>query len=293
MPRKVLSCSILIGCGVYLCLLGKNILLILGWASTMPFLVLVACLFSFRVKEYYTHLILFIIVLIGFIVLNHCISHVVEVKAGLNADMYTQWLVVASVLPLYAPFIGMIELLCHRACASSKKVDKIVRSFNFLWAYSVIIALVAFMPFAFITRDLMTSILLSFTPFPLGSVIMFTILARMRNGELAYLLKPLVRIPGLRKKQEIIASTLVCIFLLSLGLEYFRGFWLFAGLCCLLSVMVVSDLFLVYKHISDLNPPKQWNDKFHLPLIWDKRVAILTYTLTIVYFIIWSLIWTG
>ena len=66
---------------VYVCILGlSNLLSILGWAAFLFALIIFLLIFSINKKKYYINFLIYIIILGGFIFLNHLIFSLLDHK---------------------------------------------------------------------------------------------------------------------------------------------------------------------------------------------------------------------
>lgn len=279
-----LSVLLCVGSIVYLWILGfGNIVATLGWATILLPTAWVGLYVSFRTRTYSRSILSLLLMLFGFVALNH-ISVLVFDKTGPTKPI---WVFLLQVFVIWLPFASMVT-------AITKKPGKFrfKEKIDFFGMWITLLGLWSLSFFSVWWSDTLTPsglLALTYGPTALYGGMVLVLFFRMTRGEFEYLMNAPVRAPSHAKSFSLIAKAFLGATVASLGLEFFRGMWLVAILSSASLLALSAALFLLYRNVFLPSSPEPENSLvFHFPVSYRGLLSPLIALL--VWFVIWVIL---
>jgi hypothetical protein len=210
-----------------------------------------------------------VLMLLGFLAVNHVGTLIF--KGAPPATYAFEF----QVLVIWLPFLVMVTTVM-------RKPAKMFRGRGPIDFFSMWVSLLSLWSFLFFSvlwsHDLRSPHLffLLWAPTLLLSLMLLVVFLRMTGEEFEYLLKAPTRMPNYARTFRRAVLLFLGLTVASLGLELFRGLWLFAVLGCASLVFLATTAALVYRFLFMPLPPQI--DKpsvFHFPLSYAPLILVL------------------
>jgi hypothetical protein len=262
MTMSLLSIGIGLASVAYLWVLGfSNILPTLGWSAFLlpvAWIGLWACAW---LKAYARSVLSFVLMLFGFIVLNHAGALVFrETIPTVSILLFT-----LPIFVVWLAFVPVVTIVTKKPVRFRLKegIDYFSMWFTFLgmWAWSI------FFPLWHHKLAPSRLLVLMSAPTLLYASLLLLMFLRIPREEFEYLMNAPIRIPKHAKGFRRVTVLFLLLAAASLWLESFRGMWWFALLGCLALILLTACIYRIYRVIFMPLPQEvEKPARFHFPL---------------------------
>jgi hypothetical protein len=276
--------------------LGKNYFIVLGWASPLPSIICIIMAISFKTKGYYEKILLFVLILIGFIIVNHfSYSLVTKGSTHNNIVIVYCYFIIAGLI--YVPFISLMERPIMKTSRMPKKNKEVFIDYRNLLGCLAIGSVFVSLPFLFTVKNIQLIPFMVFIPFAVSLGILFHIIISLPKNEIAYLLES-VKTTKTSQNNYIggIQKIILLLPFLSIYFESFRKLWFYGFLYAVSIELIIINLMGLYKNIFLYDPLKTLMDeqlllknqpqRFHMPSISVNIFGLVISIYLIICFII-------
>ncbi len=247
---------------VYLWFLGlPNILPTLGWSTLLLPIAWISLYVCTKLKAYSRSILIFALLLFGCVFLNQ-IGALIFNGVISTASI---WLFMLQGFLIWVPFISMVTTVTKKP--ERFRLREAVDYFSLWLAYLPMWSVLIFSPLWNNQLSPSRLLILLYAPTLLYAFLIFVMFLRMTRQEFEYLMSAPIRAPNHAKRFKRITILFLVLGLASIGLEYFRGMWMFALLGCFSLILLSAAICTLYRHIF-LPMPLQINKPsvFHFPL---------------------------
>lgn len=287
--RWTFSLGMLAATVVYVTMSGvEEMLSTLGWGAGLVPIVAVGSLLTLRAGAYYGSAVLFNLLLAGFVVYNHFVEYLI-LETVLTTNILTTWIVMILIAPALTIFAWLLNAPFKKESDLSEAGANALRNLTFAWCLAVMVSVLGFMPFLASAPN-MASVTLRVAIAILTATTMASVtLHVLPDRELDYLIKPAEGMHEAVKPLRRMKIILLCILILSLVLERFRGLWSLSLVCVALSILFVLALFRVYeRHFIRATEPMEAPSSFHIIRFYKGRyplrIMLVLWAVTVIYF---------
>ena len=258
----------------YISVVGiQSIPRILGWATVL-LLVLPGIVFiSWGHSKYLKWKILLQMIVLGLLSINHLSYYLFVNLTAVTINPLNLYLPIQPYAVIIIPFLILYDdLLKKRYSSETEKI--LIMSVRFLPAFSIVLTMYVGIFFLGFRSHLYDSINVLMFSMCISLVVVFYFVRRLSYSQIEYILKPINRMnhDDIHLKPIFVGINLLVI--LSLFLEYNRGFWVLAVLSIFGFLLMQLILKRIFMHLFfDDNEKFKSYDDLPVPKIWSKKYA--------------------